>query len=492
MTEILLSFEETTNGKNGDLLSQRKGDKPIKIGLCACGYFEYWRMYPGLREKVVTDMDFIASRLKKKYHVIYPGMIDSLDAGDNAGEYFRNENIDVIIITEGTYCPDYFVHQVLGHLGGQIPILCFASQPHRTTDFSADYGECLRNSGTMGLVQLTGGFRKMGKYKKYESIVGSIDQEETFDRISKCIDVYQTLHNLKQMTIGTVGHVFRGMYDFNYDKTSVSGLFGPHLMDVQIGHLVDILNEISSTQERLDLLCEKTKSEFQVSGLSDDEIRRSSRLAIALDELIERYKLDGLVLLGQHLVEKHANASCYLGIANILSRDRAIVVTEGDVIGCIMSKICKDLTGVNPFFGEWEEIDIDRNAVFLLGHGFIDPKATRRDSPVKVGPACENWGFQGNSVGFEATYPPGPVTLTHAIQDPDGWRLLVSEGEHLDTPVLPINECSMIVRVEKKITDYFQEIMSYGFSHHVIVTPGLIGKQLEMVARQLGMKVCRI
>ncbi len=65
---------------------------------------------------------------------------------------------------------------------------------------------------------------------------------------------------------------------------------------------------------------------------------RSASFGIALQDLIERYKLNALVLLGQHLIEAKANASCYLGL--------------------------------------------------------------------------------------EASYPPGPITMAHAIQDTFGWRLL--------------------------------------------------------------------
>ena len=217
---------------------------------------------------------------------------------------------------------------------------------------------------------------------------------------------------------------------------------------------------------------------------------RSARLGIALQDLIERYKLNGLVLLGQHLIEVKANASCYLGLSEIISSDQAIAVTEGDVLGCIMSKVLKDFTGHTPFFGEWEEIDTELNAVMLLGHGFIDPRECRPDRPVFIKPACENWGFEGNSVGFEATYSPGPVTMTHVIQDTLGWRILISEGELLDTPPMKINESTLIVKVEKSVKQYFEELMRYGFSHHAIAVPGKVGRQLECLARQLDIEVC--
>jgi len=38
-----------------------------------------------------------------------------------------------------------------------------------------------------------------------------------------------------------------------------------------------------------------------------------------------------------------------------------------------------------------------------------------------VKPILETRGSQGNGLGFEATYEPGPVTMTHAVHDAEGW-----------------------------------------------------------------------
>ena len=486
------SFEVTRGGKSGDLLSSRRGEADLTVGFLACAYFEYWRMYGGLRHEVEGDMRRIAERLGVRHRVVYPGLVDTLDGADAAGRLFKEKHVELLVISEGTYCPDYFVHQALLHLPADIPLCVFASQAHSELDFDVGYDQALRNSGPMGLVQLTGGFRKMAKFERYEVVVGAVDDDEAYDEIDRVIRVHTTIGDLRHMTIGVIGHVFRGMYDFNFDRTAVAGKLGPHLMDINVDHLVSILDEVRETDERVAALCAKVGSEYHVTDLGDGDIARSARLAVALQELVSRYRLDGLVLLGQHLIEARANATCYLGLSEILSSDSAVAVTEGDAIGCIMTKVLKDFTGHTPFFGEWEEIDTSRNAVMLLGHGFIDPREARKDRPVNVRPACENWGFEGNSLGFEATYEPGPVTMTHAIHDPGGWRLLVSEGELLDTEPLRIGESFMIVRVEKPVKEYFRDLMRYGFSHHCIAAPGRAARDLECLARQLGLEVCRL
>lgn len=488
----LQSFEVMGGEASGDLLTERRGDRKLTIGLLACAYFEYWRMYKTLRKQVEGDMSRIAARLAKKHTVVYPGLVDTLDRADAAGKLYRERQVDLLVITEGTYCTDYIVHQALLHLPGDLPLCIYASQAHGELDFDAGYDQALRNSGPMGLVQLTAGFRKMRRYPNYEVVVGAIDDDEAFAEIDRFIAVRTTISNLRYWNIGLIGHVFRGMYDFQYDKTFVSGTLGPHVIDIDLRHLSALLEEVKATDPRVKALCKKVHTSYKVITLTDNEIRRSARLGIALLELVRRYKLDGLALLGQHHIEAQANATCYLGLSEMLSSDQALAVTEGDVLGLIMSKVLKDFTGHTPFFGEWEEVDVTRNAVVLLGHGFLDPREARKDVPVQVQPASENWGFEGNSLGFQATYEPGPVTMTHVIQDHDGWRLLVSEGEILDTPPLKISETSLIVKVEKNVKQYFSALMKYGFAHHSIAAPGHAGRYLECFAGQLGMQVCRL
>ncbi|MDP4679409.1 MAG: hypothetical protein NWS46_03480, partial [Cyclobacteriaceae bacterium] len=278
MTETIESFEVTKGKKSGDLLSKIRRDQKLKVGLLACGYFEYWRMYEGLREEVVRDMQTIADRLGQKHDIMYPGLVETLDTADDAGQFFKNEHIDVLVISQGTYCPDYFVHQALMHLADNTSLICFASQAHSDIDFNTGYDQSLRNSGPMGLIQLTGGFRKMGKFEKYEAIAGAIDDDEVYEDIDRLIQVFTTIKNLKNMTIGLVGHVFRGMYDFNFDKTSVTGKFGPHVMDINIDHLMNIYDENGDFDPRIKALCEKSKSAYTVVDLEDEDIMRSARL----------------------------------------------------------------------------------------------------------------------------------------------------------------------------------------------------------------------
>ena len=485
----LQSFEIAEGDTFGDLLSKDRirSDERLKIGLLAGAFFEYWPMYPALKETIEKDNRAVLGRLSQKHQVVYPGLVDSMDTADEAGRRFRDEGIDLLVLTERTYVPDTYIHQLLSHLPS-VPLLLYVSQSHDTFDLQGDYEGVLRNSGMMSIVQLVAGFRKMNTCPPFEVVVGSIHDDEAYREIDRYIDVVTIYRQLKAMTIGVIGHVFRGMFDFEYDKTMVKGTLGPEVLHVQIGHLLDLWETISPEDAEVRELIEKVHSTCQVEGVGEEDIIGAARVAVALKRLVRRFRLDGLVLLGQHYVEAKTRSTSYLGLAELHAEGISPGVTEGDVLGLIMMKIMRHLAGSTPFFGEWSEFDIERNAMMLLGHGFADPTQAKKGTVPKITPTPEQWGLEGKGFSYEMTFDPGPVTFGHVIRDAEGWRMLISGGEILDLPAMPIHDVSLLVEVERPIKEYVEILTRHGFAHHCIAVRGDVRKELSQLADLMGME----
>ena len=56
-------------------------------------------------------------------------------------------------------------------------------------------------------------------------------------------------------------------------------------MDIQIDHLMNIYEENGANNPRIKTLFDKTKEKYRVQELSDDDIMRSARLGLALQDL---------------------------------------------------------------------------------------------------------------------------------------------------------------------------------------------------------------
>lgn len=484
------SFEVSGAEVVGDLLSADRcqSRQPLKVGFMATGFFEYWRMYPKtLKASVRTDMQVIADRLGQQCDLVCSDLVDSMDSADQAGRLFKDEQINLLILTECTYTPDYIVNQTLGRIP-EIPLLIYVSQPHGGVDLESNYEETLRNSGMMSLVQLVAGLRKMGIYQHFEVVVGSIGDEEVYRQIDRYVQVVTIYNQLKSMTIGVVGHVFRGMFDFEYDKTMIKGKLGPHVMNIQISHLLDLWEETNPEEESVRTLVERVNSDYEVKGLGPGDITNAARFAVALRKLVEKFRLDAIALLGQHYVEAKTKTTSYLGVAELLNEGRVMAVTEGDVPGLIMMKIMRHLTKRTPFFGEWGEFDIFRNAMLIMGHGYLAPNEAKKGLPIRARPTPEQWGYEGHGFSFELTMNPGLATIGHIINDIHGWRMLISGGEIMDINPLPCGECTVLVKLERPVKEYVEQLVKSGFPHHSIVVVGDVRHQLEQLADLMGVE----
>lgn len=146
MNQKTTSFDSAEQGVFGDILTNQHREKSrLRVGLIGCGYFEYWRMYPSLREKAEADLRRIHARLAQDLDVVYPGMIDTLDAAEAAGRSLAEAKVDVVIIAEGTYLPDFMVLCALEHIP-KAEVILFDSQSGSGLSPNDVYEDTLRNS----------------------------------------------------------------------------------------------------------------------------------------------------------------------------------------------------------------------------------------------------------------------------------------------------------------------------------------------------------
>jgi L-arabinose isomerase len=488
-----MNYIPGTKQKFGDIISadHRESQRDIKVGLIATGYFEFWHQYDALLGKVKDDAEVVRAELAAKYNLVYPGLVDTIDKAVDAGKMLRDANIDVLVLSYRTFIPDVYVHQILNFLEG-IPVVMLCTQDRRTLNWSNDYCEIYRTSGIMAQVQIVAGLRKMGRYdNRLYAVAGSIFERNTYEKLDMYIKAVTIYSRLKHMTIGLIGNVFRGMCDFEFDKTKVIGGLGPEVINISIELLEEEFNSIAEDTPEVLEMHENVRTYYKVEGCGEQDLSWACRLAVAMEHIVKRFSLDGIALLGQHFVEKVFKTEPYLGICEMERKEICLGVTEGDVLGLITMLILKHLTGNTAFQLEYSEFDIDRNAFLLLGHGHADPKQAR-NGEAYLGPACEHWGHQGTGVCASFVPKPGVCTMAHFIEDINGWRMYIHEGEILDLEPMKINETHAVVRVKEPILEFTEKIILAGLPHHAITVRGDAMKEMEIVADLLGMKVFKI
>ncbi len=475
----ITSFESEECGSFGDVLGRRCRNGKLKIGLLGLGYFEYWRMYPQLERIVKNDLEGVCQKLTETLgdcKLIYPGMVDTLDRAEAVGAEFAREQIDLLIIVEGTYIPDFITIHAINRCGTKPQLVLFSSQTGRDVSPKDNYVATMRNSALIGISQLTGSFRKMKQ--DYEVVVGEINESRAYREIKSIVNAYRSVKRLKTSTYGLIGHVFRGMYDLEFDTAKVKGFLGPEVMTVQAEHIISLWEKVSEKEVHAE--AEKLFSRFEHKKIDLDDVKRSCRVGLAMKKLHEKYQLDGLCFLGQHYIEKMTGAPARMGASMMLEHDRVMVACEGDIGGLVMMQLLYDFTGNTPFQAEWGQLDHKHNALFLLGHGIASSELGL--NPILT---CspEEWGFKGGGLNYEMIMKPGPVTMGHFLNVGESWQMLISEGESIDFPCLPCDEIHAMIRVDAPIEEYVKKVLEKGVAHHLIVAHGSVAEELKKVAR---------
>jgi len=485
MSEFIQSFEAGEGDACGDILSERPVQRGrFKVGLLAVAYFEYWRMFSRkFKEDVVGDLQAVANRLRQDFDVVYPCVVDTLDAAGRAGKVFAESGLDLLIVVEGTYTPDYISLHAIDYVPN-VPVVIFTTQVGEDITPEDNYEKVMRNSALIGTAQLSATFVKMGR--QYNIVVGSIGEERPYQEILRLARVRQVAARLRQVNIGVIGHVFRGMYDLENDKTKIRGSLGPNVIYVELSHLLKLWKAVPDSE--IVALVKTLASRFRLKGPREEDLYRSCKVAIAMENLVERLRLDALCFLGQHYIEKHTGAPARLGASLMLEKGKYLVASEGDLAGLTMMHAMYWLTGNSPLQAEWGQYDATHNAIFMVGHGVASPVLAGSDDRVMLTGAPEEWGFQGSGVNMQFILKPGPVTMGHLLDAATGWQMLISGGESLEYPCLPCDEIHALIRIDRPVKEYLVEIQRQGVSHHAIIVHGDIRKELELLASVLGVR----
>ena len=487
----ITSFDAEDAGVFGDVLTQPLQRKKAQVGLLALGYFEYWRMYPALEAQVESDLSAAAARLKAALpdcDVTYPGMVDTLDKAETAGMAFRNAEIDVLVVIAGTYLPDFITMHAINRCAARPQVILFNTQTGSDVNPLDNYIATMRNSALIAITQLSGSFHKMKL--DYKTVVGEISDEAAYQRIAMEVKAIHAVKRLALSTYGIVGHVFRGMYDLEFDRAKVKGFLGPEVMTIQAEHLIDLWRKVDDAQA--EAAAEKLLQRFKSRNVDKVDAAKSLKLGLAMRSLYKKFNLDGLCFLGQHYIEKMTGAPARMGASMIMEEDRFPVACEGDVGGLVMMDLMKDFTGNTPFQAEWGQFDEKNNALFLLGHGIGTPDMATSDEAITLTGSPEEWGFKGSGLNYELIMKPGEVTFGHVLNCGETYRMLISKGESFAYPTLPCNELHAMIRVEKTVKKYLEELITHGVAHHAIAVHGNCVEALRRTAELMRIEVIEV
>lgn len=479
---------ETKNDKN----------KRMKAGLFAIGLDTYWPQFVGLKERLEGYLEIVAKKLSALHpEVINAGLVDTTDKAFEAGRLFRKEDVDIIFLYVTTYALSSTVLPVVQR--AKVPVIILNLSPEAAIDYAAFNamndrtnmtGEWLAYCSACTVPEIANVFKRTSI--QFHQVTGMLHKDEAcWNEIKEWIEAARVGHTMFYNRLGCLGHYYSGMLDIYTDLTQQYVHFGGHIELIEVEELAALRKTISKEdiQKRVKLFYDQ----FDVQkDCSSEELERSAITSVALDRLVEKYKLGSLAYYYKgtgNADNEEAISSIILG--NSLLTARGIPVAGEYEIKNAQAMKIMDSFGAGGSFTEYYAMDYTDD-VILMGHdgpGHIKIA----EGKIKVRALQTYHGKVGNGLSVEMAVKHGPVTLLSVTETSNGnLMLLTAEAESVPGPILEIGNTNSRYKFSIGARKFVNEWNSHGSAHHCAVGIGNISTKIQKLGELLNMEVVRV
>jgi L-arabinose isomerase len=224
-----------------------------------------------------------------------------------------------------------------------------------------------------------------------------------------------------------------------------------------------------------------------IHDLSEDELSRSARLSLALDDIVAHYKLDGGAFNchGENCLQNPqiGISACY-AISRQTTAGRPFSCT-GDLPTAIALVILKHISG-SATYGELDFVDPGANAVVIANGGEGD--FTNAIAAVHVS-GNENFaGLHGSGASPEVRLQTGKATLLSftPIDSEQRYRIVVGAGHLIDVPINGLRVFHHAFRFQGiEAARAFEQWCDAGAVHHLALAQGDWTGELKLIAEMM-------
>ncbi len=470
----------------------------MKIGLFGIGLEAYWEQFAGLKYRLEGYLAMVDRKLSAMYpNIINLGLIDTTDKAFNAGASFRRQDVDLIFLYVTTYALSSTVLPVVQR--AKVPVIILNLAPEAAIDYTAFNqmtdrskmtGEWLAHCSACATPEIANVFNRTGI--KFHQVTGMLnDDPRCWDEMKEWVDAAKVAHIMAYNRMGCMGHYYSGMVDIYSDLTQHYAQFGGHIELLEVEELANLRKTI--TEEQIKNRVKLFHEQFDVqSDCAEGELEKAARTSVALDKLVETYKLGSMAYYykGTGNIDNEDTINSII-LGNSLLTARGIPVAgEYEIKNAQAMKIL-DSFGAGGSFTEYYAVDYNKD-VILMGHDGPGHIAIA-ECKCKVKPLSVYHGKSGNGLSVEMSVKNGPVTLLSVVDQAGGkLMLLVAEGESVPGPILEIGNTNSRYKFSIGARKFMNNWNSYGPAHHCAVGVGHISSKIKKLGQLLNMEVAQV
>ncbi|HXR39441.1 MAG TPA: hypothetical protein VN776_10125 [Terracidiphilus sp.] len=469
----------------------------LRVGLCGIGLDAYWPQFKGLQARLQGYVRQVGERLEKVGAVVENlGLVDTPQAGRDAGYRCRRADIDLLVIYVTTYALSSTVLPMVQR--ARVPVLVLNLQPAAAIDYdafnrlpnrTAMTGEWLAYCSACPVPEIANVLVRAGL--PFHQVTGVLGDDATWTEIEEWIEAARVKKALADNRLGLLGHYYNGMLDIVTDLTQVSITFGSHLEQLEVDELSALRAAVS--QAEIAQRVEDFRTVFEVQpDCAEHELARAARTSVALDRLVDQRELTSMAYyyMGSGVAENEDTMSSVILGTSLLTARGVPVAGEYEVKNVLAMKIM-DCLGAGGSFTEYYAMDLKADHV-LMGHDGPGHLVIAQ-SKTKVRPLQVYHGKVGRGLSVEMSVKHGPVTLLSVVEDAaHGFKLLAAEGESVPGEVLRIGNTNSHYRFSLGARGFVEAWNAQGPAHHCAIGVGHLSGKLRKLAQLMELPLVQV
>src|SRR5919198_5076236 len=276
----------------------------------------------------------------------------------------------------------------------------------------------------------------------------------------------------RNLKVAIFGYAMNGMGDIRVDENALVRSLGPEISAVAPGDLVRAAEK--ADQDKVNEVMAFEDANFEIDPrLSREERLDHVRMQVGIEEILTAGGYGAYSTHFDAIGEDGRFSRLPLAAASSLMAKGYGYAAEGDVLPACMVYAGHVLIG-DAHFTEMYAMDFPTDSILQSHMGEGNWKIARRDRRVKLIKRPLGIGKLADPPTFLFQYRPGAATLATLVSlGGERFRLLVSEGEVLDTAELPNLEMPYgHFRPDSGLRTCMDAWLRLGGPHHQVLNPG--------------------
>lgn len=457
---------------------------PLRIGL-VCVYFGLFdeAMPPEFRAERTAVAERMRERLERMGEVVYPGLVDSEEAGRAAAARFAEQPVDAIVFAPTMAAPPGYGWEAIRELG-DVPVIAVGEQELEAVPDDYHTEEATRRSLTVGLPMFT---NVLVRFKRpFIAIFGHSRMPDMDKAIGNALSAAAAAAAVRGSRLLAVGEPIPGYLDVETTPSALASL-GVEIAAVDADGIGGAYEAVDGSAVRE--LAGRIRGSCHLEAVDDAVLERSARLALALENLCaEHGAAGGAVNCHGEALRRNPRVgiTACLGVTRCSEMGKPFACT-GDIPAGIALLIGKKLAGA-ALYCELYQLDFTGDWVLAANGGEGDPAIRRDGAPLRLLPEDHYLGEEGPGVAAAFELPAGPATLmslTH-LNHSDGWSLTAAEGKIVGSRHHRMDGPNGMFRFESgSVANGYVRWCAAGATHHAVLIPGHRGKDLHNVSKFL-------